>query len=65
MSYQGAINMAKGYGYFIQYSRNPKGYEVARYCGDEKEIEYFGTYDDCMNKLAELGYQVAEIMMGI
>lgn len=65
MTIQGAINTAKGYGYFIQYSRNPKGFEVARYCGEEKEIEFFGTFSECENKLAEIGYEVAEIMMGI
>lgn len=64
MTNQGAVNIAKGNGYFISYCRNPKGYEVAKYHGEYKEVEFFGTYNECMSKLAEIGFTLLECMMG-
>ena len=66
MDQQGAINIAKGAGYGIIYSANPKGYIVIhRWSDDSTEEELFGSYDDCIERLAQIGYEVLESALGI
>lgn len=67
MTRQGAINTAMAQGYGIRYNRNPKCYEIYfNYSDGSDSLEWTGnTYEEAMNQMEQIGYTVAEMMMGI
>ena len=61
MTRKGAINTAKGFGYTIRYSKNPKGYELLLVTSTGyEESEHFGTFEECEEKMAEIGWEICE-----
>ena len=67
MTREAAINTAKAQGYWVQYSRNPKGYSVMFSYSDGTAVEefFFSAFEQAMGKMEAIGYELAEQMMGI
>lgn len=67
MTREAAINTAKAQGYGVQYSRNPKGYAVIYTYSDGTSNEEFfaSTFEQAMNRMEEIGYELAERLMDI
>ena len=67
MTRKSAINTAKAQGYGIRYSKNPKEYEIwYSYSDGTDNLEWTGnTIEEAFDKLEEIGYEIAEMLMNI
>ena len=62
-----AIRTAMAHGYTVRFiCRNPKTWAVIRIFGDYEDEVFTGKdIDSCMNKMEEIGCEIAEEMLGI
>ena len=62
-----AIRTAMTQGYTVRFiCRNPKTWAVIRFFGDYEDEVFTGKdIDSCLDNMEEIGYQIAEEMLGI